>query len=142
MGPTAPAGSVGWELEEPVSKQIVNLFNLFNLKIHQNKHEDFVEKLTHNTNEKLRLEKLINDSHIQLNEKNSENQELILKESLQEKEQAEKNLIKAREDLLTKETNLKNLESKRLEKQHSLNPLTEKVQESKILFHSTLKKDG
>jgi len=105
----------------------------FNLKIHQNKHEDFVEKLTHNTNEKLRLEKLINDSHIQLNEKNSENQESILKESLQEKEQAEKNLIKAREDLLTKETNLKNLESKRLEKQHSLNPLTEKVQESKIL---------
>ena len=34
---------------------------------------------------------------------------------------------------MTKETNLKNLESKRLEKQHSLNPLTEKVQESKIL---------
>ena len=78
------------------------------------------------------MEKLINDSHTQLNEKNSENQESILKESLQEKEQAEKKLIKAREDLLTKETNLKNLESKRLEKQHSLNPLTEKLQESKI----------
>ena len=105
---------------------------LFKLKIHQTKHEDFIEKLTHNANEKLRLEKLINDSHSQLNEKSSENQESMLKKSLQEKEQAEKKLIKARENLLTKEANLKNLESTRLEKQHSLNPLTEKLQESKI----------
>ena len=105
---------------------------LFNLKIHQNKHEDFVEKITINKNEKLRLEKLINDSYSQLNEKSSENQESMLKESLQEKELAEKKLIKAREGLLTKEANLKNLESTRLEKQHSLNPLTEKLQESKI----------
>ncbi len=105
---------------------------MFNLKIHQNKHEDFIEKLTHNVNEKLRLEKLINDSHRQLNDKSSENQESMLKESLQGKEQAEKKLIKAREELLTKEANLKNLESTRLEKQHSLNPLTEKLQETKI----------
>ena len=56
----------------------------------------------------------------------------MLKESLQEKEKAEKKLIKAREDLLIKEANLKNLESTRLEKQHSLNPLAEKLQESKI----------
>ena len=105
---------------------------MFNLKIYQNKHEDFIEKLTHNANEKLRLEKLINDSHRQLNDKSSENQESMLKESLQGKELAEKKLIKAREELLTKEANLKNLESTRLEKQHSLNPLTEKLQESKI----------
>tara|TARA_B110000261_G_scaffold120541_1_gene134482 strand:- start:65 stop:3568 length:3504 start_codon:yes stop_codon:yes gene_type:complete len=105
---------------------------MFNLKIYQNKHEDFIEKLTHNVNEKLRLEKLINDSHRQLNDKSSENQESMLKESLQGKELAEKELIKAREELLTKEANLKNLESTRLEKQHSLNPLTEKLQETKI----------
>ena len=105
---------------------------IFNLKIYQNKHEDFFEKLTHNSNEKTHQEKLIEDAHRQLNDKSSENQESMLKKSLQEKEEAEKKLIKARETLLEKEANLKNLESTRLEKQHSLNPLTEKLQESKI----------
>ena len=105
---------------------------IFNLKIHQNKHEDFVEKLNHNANEKLRLEKLINDTHTQLDDKTTENQEILLKESLLEKEQAEKNLVKVREELVTKEENLKNLETSRLEKQHSLNPLSEKLQETKI----------
>jgi len=105
---------------------------IFNLKIYQNKHDDFVEKLNHNANEKSRLEKLIDESHIQLNDKSSENQETLLKESLLEKDQAEKILVKAREELITKEANLKNLETSRLEKQHSLNPLNEKLQESKI----------
>ena len=67
-----------------------------------------------------------------MNDKSSENQETLLKESLLEKDQAEKVLVKAREELITKEANLKNLETSRLEKQHSLNPLNEKLQESKI----------
>jgi chromosome segregation protein len=120
------------ERETVVARDKIEQELIFNLKIHQNKHEDFIEKLNLNTNEKSRLEKLISDTHNQLNDKSSENHESMLKESLQEKEGAEKRLIRAREELVTKEANLKNLESARLEKQHSLNPLTEKLQESKI----------
>ena len=120
------------ERQKVVARDKVEQELIFNLRIHQNRHEDCVEKLNHNANEKLRLEKLINDTHAQLEDKTTENQEILLKESLLEKEQAEKNLVKVREELVTKEENLKNLETSRLEKQHSLNPLSEKLQETKI----------
>ena len=49
-----------------------------------------------------------------------------------EKEKAEEDLTAIREVLSTKEEKLKTLESSRLEKQHSLSPLQEALQEIKI----------
>ncbi len=55
-----------------------------------------------------------------------------LKTNIQNKERAEAGLVTAREKAEKKETHLNEMENKRLEKQHTLNPLTEKLQETKI----------
>ena len=58
--------------------------------------------------------------------------ELQLKDNIKSKEKAELALVKARENLVEKETKLKELETNRLENQHLLNPLNETLQQSKL----------
>ena len=77
-------------------------------------------------------EKIIEDTITQLNENSFETFEADLKVKIIEKEKAEESLKTIREVLTSKEETLKVLESSRLEKQHSLSPLQENLQEIKI----------
>ena len=104
----------------------------FNIKLSTNKNDDLSEKIQNIDNEKNDLNKIIEDSIIQLKDNSIESFESDLKIKIAEKQKAEGDLTLIREKLTTKEDNLKNLESSRLEKQHSLSPLQESLQEIKI----------
>ena len=104
----------------------------FNIKLATNKSNDLSEKIKSINNEKSNLEKIIDDTIIQLKDNSIESFESDLKIKIAEKEKAEVDLTAIREVLTTKEEKLKTLESSRLEKQHSLTPLQEGLQNIKI----------
>jgi chromosome segregation protein len=104
----------------------------FNIKLATNKSNDLSEKIKSINNEKSNLEKIIDDTIIQLKDNSIESFESDLKIKITEKEKAEVDLTAIREVLTTKEEKLKTLESSRLEKQHSLTPLQEGLQNIKI----------
>jgi|TARA_B110000008_G_scaffold82262_1_gene84081 chromosome segregation protein len=104
----------------------------FNIKLTNNKIIEIQSRLV-----RLRVER--EDLLVQANESinNNINEELIqielqLKDNIKSKETAELALVKARENLVEKETKLKELETNRLENQHLLNPLNETLQQSKL----------
>ena len=104
----------------------------FNIKLTNNKIIEIQSRLV-----RLRIER--EDLLVQANESinNNINEELIqielqLKDNIKSKETAELALVKARENLVEKETKLKELETNRLENQHLLNPLNETLQQSKL----------
>ena len=104
----------------------------FNIKLSTNKSRDLSEKIKNINSEKMDLEKIIEDTSAQLKDNSIESFESDLKIKIAEKEKAEEDLTAIREVLTTKEEKLKTLESSRLEKQHSLSPLQEGLQEIKI----------
>ncbi len=104
----------------------------FNIKLTTNKCNDLTEKIEAIDAQKLNHKKIIADTIIQLNENSIETFEADLKVKIIEKEKAEESLKTIREVLTSKEETLKVLESSRLEKQHSLSPLQENLQEIKI----------
>ena len=104
----------------------------FNIKLASNKSNDLSEKIKSINYEKSNLEKIIDDTIIQLKDNSIESFESDLKIKIVEKEKAEGDLTAIREVLTVKEEKLKTLESSRLEKQHSLSPLQEGLQNIKI----------
>ena len=104
----------------------------FNIKLSTNKSSDLSEKIKNINNEKSDLEKIIEDTIVQLKDNSIEIFESDLKIKITEKEKAEEDLTAIREILTTKEEKLKALEASRLEKQHSLSPLQEGLQEVRI----------
>ena len=104
----------------------------FNIKLTTNKCNDLTEKIEAIDVQKVNHEKIIEDTITQLNENSIETFEADLKVKIIEKEKAEESLKTIREVLTSKEETLKVLESSRLEKQHSLSPLQENLQEIKI----------
>jgi chromosome segregation protein len=104
----------------------------FNIKLSTNKSRDLSEKIKNINSEKIDLEKIIEDTSAQLKDNSVESFESDLKIKIAEKEKSEEDLTAIREVLTTKEESLKTLESSRLEKQHSLSPLQEGLQEIKI----------
>ena len=104
----------------------------FNIKLTTNKCNDLTEKIEAIDVQKVNHEKIIEDTITQLNENSFETFEADLKVKIIEKEKAEESLKTIREVLTSKEETLKVLESSRLEKQHSLSPLQENLQEIKI----------
>ena len=104
----------------------------FNIKLSTNKSSDLSEKIKNIDNEKSDLEKIIEDTIVQLKDNSIEIFESDLKIKITEKEKAEEDLTAIREILTTKEEKLKALEASRLEKQHSLSPLQEGLQEVRI----------
>ena len=104
----------------------------FNIKLTTNKCNDLTEKIEAIDAQKVNHEKIIEDTITQLNENSIETFEADLKVKIIEKEKAEESLKTIREVLTSKEETLKVLESSRLEKQHSLSPLQENLQEIKI----------
>ena len=104
----------------------------FNIKLTTNKCNDLTEKIEAIDVQKVNHEKIIEDTITQLNENSIETFEADLKVKIIEKEKAEESLKTVREVLTSKEETLKVLESSRLEKQHSLSPLQENLQEIKI----------
>ena len=104
----------------------------FNIRLLKGKYEDLVEKRQNAILEKHHLDELIKKTQSQLQENNIDNLEAQLKINIQNKERVRADLVTAREKAEKKETHLNEMENKRLEKQHSLNPLTEKLQETKI----------
>ena len=104
----------------------------FNIKLTTNKSNDLTEKIEAIYAQKVNHEKIIEDTIAQLNENSIETFEADLKVKIIEKEKAEESLKAIREVLTSKEEMLKVLESSRLEKQHSLSPLQENLQEIKI----------
>jgi chromosome segregation protein len=104
----------------------------FNIKLASNKSNDLSEKIKSINHEKSDLEKIIDDTIIQLKDNSIESFESDLKIKIVEKEKAEEDLTAIREVLTIKEEKLKTLESSRLEKQHSLSPLQEGLQNIKI----------
>ena len=104
----------------------------FNIKLTTNKSHDLNEKIESIRSEKIDLDKIIEDTVAQLKDNSIESFEADLKVKIIEKEKAEESLKAIREVLTSKEEKLKTLESSRLEKQHSLSPLQESLQEVKI----------
>ena len=104
----------------------------FNIKLSTNKSSDLSEKIKNINNEKSDLEKIIEDTIVQLKDNSIEIFESDLKIKITEKEKAEEDLTAIREILTSKEEKLKVLEASRLEKQHSLSPLQEGLQEVRI----------
>ena len=94
------------------------------------------------TNIHERQNDLIKEKDALLNELNAANNndqkddmavlEKELKQKLEDKEAAEQTLLSAREDISKKENILRDLESKRLEKQHTLNPINEELQQARL----------
>ncbi len=104
----------------------------FNIKLSTNKSRDLSEKIKNVNSEKIDLERIIEDTSAQLKDNSIESFESDLKIKIAEKEKAADDLTAIREVLTTKEEKLKTLESSRLEKQHSLAPLQEGLQNIKI----------
>ena len=104
----------------------------FNIKLTTNKSHDLNEKIVSIHSEKIDLDKIIEDTVAQLKDNSIESFESDLKVKIIDKEKAEESLKAIREVLTSKEEKLKILESSRLEKQHSLSPLQESLQEVKI----------
>ena len=104
----------------------------FNIKLLKRKVDELISNKENKVLEKSRLQKVIEESISELKNNSVDKFESELKEKIKSKEQAEHHLTKAREKLSTKEAQLKEIESQRLQKQQSLNPLQATLQETKI----------
>ena len=104
----------------------------FNIKLLKRKVDELISNKENKVLEKSRLQKVIEESISELKNNSVDKFESELKEKIKSKEQAEHHLTKAREKLSTKEVHLKEIESQRLQKQQSLNPLQATLQETKI----------
>ena len=104
----------------------------FNIKLLKRKADELISNKENKVLEKSRLQKVIEESISELKNNSVDKFESELKEKIKSKEQAEHHLTKAREKLSTKEAQLKEIESQRLQKQQSLNPLQATLQETKI----------
>jgi chromosome segregation protein len=104
----------------------------FNIEINKNKINDLEDKSDRLVADKNNLINQLADT-----EEDSSSTELLqlqndLKNSIEQKESAEKTLIEIKEEVAKVENSLREIESKRLELQHSLNPLQENLQQSKL----------
>ena len=104
----------------------------FNIKLLKRKVDELISNKENKVLEKSRLQKVIEESISELKNNSVDKFESELKEKIKSKEQAEHHLTKAREKLSTKEVHLKEIESQRLQKQQSLDPLQATLQETKI----------
>ena len=104
----------------------------FNIKLLKRKIDELLTNIENKVLEKNRLEKVIEESVNELKNNSVNKFESELKEKIKSKEQAEHHLTIAREKLSTKDLQLKEVESQRLQKQQSLDPIQTALQETKI----------
>ena len=104
----------------------------FNIKLLNRKIDELLTNIENKVLEKNRLEKVIEESVNELKNNSVDKFESELEEKIKSKEQAEHHLTIAREKLSTKDLQLKEVESQRLQKQQSLDPIQTALQETKI----------
>ena len=104
----------------------------FNIKLLNRKIDELLTNIENKVLEKNRLEKVIEESVNELKNNSVDKFESELEEKIKSKEQAEHHLTVAREKLSTKDLQLKEVESQRLQKQQSLDPIQTTLQETKI----------
>ena len=104
----------------------------FNIKLLNRKIDELLTNIENKVLEKNRLEKVIEESVNELKNNSVDKFESELEEKIKSKEQAEHHLTVAREKLSTKDLQLKEVESQRLQKQQSLDPIQTALQETKI----------
>ena len=104
----------------------------FNIKLLKRKIDELLTNIENKVLEKNRLEKVIEESVNELKNNSVDKFESELEEKIKSKEQAEHHLTVAREKLSTKDLQLKEVESQRLQKQQSLDPIQTTLQETKI----------
>ena len=104
----------------------------FNIKLLKRKIDELLTNKENKVLEKKRLEKVIEESVNELKNNSVDKFESELEEKIKSKEQAEHHLTIAREKLSSKDLQLKEVESQRLQKQQSLDPIQTALQETKI----------
>ena len=104
----------------------------FNIKLTNTKLTEIQDRLVRLSKEKEDLLEQANNANIDSIHEDLIQIESQLNENITAKEESELMLVKARENIVEKETKLKDLENKRLENQHLMNPLTEALQQSKL----------
>ena len=104
----------------------------FNIKLLNRKIDELLTNIENKVLEKNRLEKVIEESVNELKNNSVDKFESELEEKIKSKEQAEHHLTVAREKLSTKDLQLKEVESQRLQKQQTLDPIQTSLQETKI----------
>jgi len=104
----------------------------FNIKLTNNKLIEIKDRLVRLSAEKEDLLEQVNKTNIGSIHEDLIQIELQIKENIKSKEESELRLVRARENLVEKETKLKDLETNRLENQHLVNPLNEALQQSKL----------
>ena len=104
----------------------------YNIKVLDNKISTIHERQSTLINEKNALLQELNTANNDEHKDDIGTLEGELQQKLEEKEVAEKSLTAAREDITVKENKLRELESKRLEAQHSLNPINEELQQARL----------
>ena len=102
----------------------------YNIKVLDNKISTIHERQSTLINEKNTLLQELNAANNDEHKDDIGSLESELTQKLKEKEGAEKSLTAAREDISVKENKLRELESKRLEAQHALNPINEELQQA------------
>ena len=104
----------------------------YNIKVLDNKILTIHERQSTLINEKNTLLQELNAANNDEHKDDIGSLESELTQKLKEKEGAEKSLTSAREDISVKENKLRELESKRLEAQHALNPINEELQQARL----------
>ena len=104
----------------------------YNLKVLENKIANIHERQKDLNNEKDSLVKQLTEANDDDHKDDVSSLQKELKQKLTFKEHAERELVLAREDITTKENMLRELESKRLESQHTLNPINESLQQARL----------
>ena len=104
----------------------------YNIKVLDNKISTIHERQSTLINEKNALLQELNAANNDEHKDDIGSLESELRQKLEEKEVAEKSLTSAREDISVKENKLRELESKRLEAQHALNPINEELQQARL----------
>ena len=104
----------------------------YTIKVLDNKILNINERKNNIEKEKSSLLNQLTESNEEHNQQDVSSLQEELKEKLLTKETAEKELIHAREDLSNKENTLRDLESKRLEYQHAINPVSEELQQARL----------
>ncbi len=104
----------------------------YTIKVLDNKILNINERKNNIEKEKSSLLNQLTESNEEHNQQDVSSLQEELKEKLLTKETAEKELIHAREDLSNKENTLRDLESKRLESQHAINPVSEELQQARL----------
>jgi len=104
----------------------------YNIKVLVNKIEDVQARLAILAKDKNELLTKLNESHSEDQQGNITLLQEELKGKLELKENAEKELILARDRVSEKENKLREEETARLESQHALNPVIESLQQSRL----------